>query len=209
MAKQAVPTARDLALFRTVGERGLVNLETVHRLFWAGRTVQTCQGRLTHLVQGGYLQNTVTDARGKAEHIYWLGRKVARLFSAAERASFVQGRPAQAEIAHVLTTWDVIERLQKKYTVTSVLNERALKGVHKKGASVALADGQLCLDGVEHLLEIDSPHYTGQRLQKKMAGFAKSGIPTLWVVRGAARLNTVSQAASGCPRICVVEMDAL
>ncbi len=209
MGNYVEPTARDRELFRLIGVRGLINLETVHRQFWEGSTAQTCQKRLTQLVQGGYLHTAITDARGRAEHIYWLNRNALHLFAAVERTEFVKGEPARAEIGHVLTTWEVVERLQKKYAVTQVTNERALKRVHKKGASAVLADGRLYLDGVEHLLEIDSPHYTGQRLQKKMAGFAKSGIPTLWVVRGATRLNTVSQAASRCPRICVVEMDAL
>ena len=202
---QVQPTERDRAVFRYIGERGVVNIEAIQQNFWAGRKVQTCRDRLTELVKGGYVQTATTDARGKAEQMYWLGRKAEKLFTAAERAGWVKGKPAQAEIGHVLTTREVLEQLQQKYTVTQVTNERTLKSEFKKGGSVVLADGRCCLDGVEHLLEIDSPHYTGRRLRNKVAGFAKAGKPTLWVVNSPARLRTVSHAASECTTIQVVE----
>jgi hypothetical protein len=209
MGKYVQPTARDVALFRHIGQRGLSNTQAIHQQFWAGRKVQTCQDRLTQLVKGGYLHTAMTDARGKAEQIYWLGRKAERLFSAMERAGFVKGRPAQAEIGHVLTTGEVLEKLKQRYRVTDVTTERALKGEHKRGLSIALADGRMRLDGVEYLLEIDSPHYTGQRLRKKVAGFGKAGKPTLWVVASQARLRTVSRAAAGQANIQVVQVNKL
>jgi len=202
-------TERDREIFRYVGQRGLATTQTIHQTFWDGRTLQTAQDRLTQLTKGGYLRTATTDARGRAEQIYWLSRKATQLFSAAERASFVKGNPTQAEIGHVLTTSEVIEKLKGKYQVSHFVHERALKGELKRGASTVLADARAELDGIDYLIEIDSPHYTGQRLRRKGAGFGKAGKPTLWVVGGQARLHTVSQSVAGYANIQVVLLGEL
>jgi hypothetical protein len=207
MKQQIHPTARDLEIFRHVGQRGVSSTAAIHREFWAGRQVQTAQDRLDQLAKAGYLKHQVVTIRGQAHHVYTLGRKATALFSEVQRHSFLT-RIGAGELAHLLRTGEVLDRLRRSHQVTGFVHEHALRsGAARQGKGQGLADAQVTLDGAQTLLEIDSPHYTGQRLRQKVAQLGNAGQPVLWVVGSQARLATVSQAAQGQPSIQVVLHD--
>lgn len=203
MQHQIHPTARDVDIFRHVGQRGVSTTAAIHREFWAGRQVQTAQDRLDQLAKAGYLQHQVVVERGQARQVYALGRKAITLFSEIERRGFLT-KPAAGELAHLLRTGEVLDRLRRSHQVTGFLHEHALRSATRQGTRRGLADAQVTLDGVQTLLEIDSPHYTGQRLRQKVAELGQADRPVLWVVGSQARLETVSQVAGGQANIQVV-----
>src|SRR5690242_12796434 len=111
MKQQIYPTARDLEIFRYVGQRGVSSTAAIHQEFWAGRQMQTAQDRLDHLAIAGYLTHQVMVRHGQAHHVYTLGRKAAALFSDAERRGFLL-RPAAGELGHLLRTSEVVDWLR-------------------------------------------------------------------------------------------------
>lgn len=203
MKQQIHPTPRDLEIFRHVGQRGVSSTAAIHRAFWAGRQMQTAQDRLDHLTTAGYLAHQVVGRRGQAHHIYALSRKAAALFSDAERRGFLI-KPASGELGHLLRTGEVVDWLRATRQVTGFVHEHALRSATRQGTRRGLADAQITLDGKQTLLEIDSPHYTGQRLQQKVAELGQADRPVLWVVGSQARLKTVSQVTGGHTNIQVM-----
>ena len=203
MKQQIHPTARDLEILRHIGQRGVSSTAAIHRAFWAGRQMETAQDRLDHLAAAGYLAHQVVVRRGQAQHVYALSRKAAALFSEAERRGFLL-RPAAGELGHLLRTGEVVDWLRATRQVTAFVHEHALRSAIRHGARRGLADAQVTLDGIQTLLEIDSIHYTGQRLQQKVAELGQADRPVLWVVGSQARLKTVSQAAEDQTNIQVV-----
>jgi hypothetical protein len=203
MKQQIHPTARDLELLRHIGQRGVSSTAAIHRAFWAGRQMQTAQDRLDLLATAGYLQHQVVIRRDQAHHVYALGRKAAALFSEAERRGFLL-KPAVGELGHLLRTGEVVDWLQATRQVTGFVHEHALRSAIRHGAQRGLADAQVTLDGLQTLLEIDSIHYTGQRLRQKVADLGQADRPVLWVVGSQARLKTVSQVALDQTNIEVV-----
>jgi hypothetical protein len=206
MKSQIHPTARDLEIFRHVGQRGVSSTVAIHRAFWVGRQLQTAQDRLDQLAKAGYLKHQVVVVRGQAQHVYALGRKAAVLFSEAEQRGFLR-RIGSGELAHLLRTGEVLDALRRTHQVTGFVHEHALRsGAVRRGGQQGLADAQVTLNGTPTLLEIDSPHYTGQRLSRKVAALGQAGQPVLWVVGSQARLATVRLAAQGQPDIQVVHI---
>ncbi|SRR5579871_2982128 len=206
MKPQIHPTARDLAIFRHIGERGVSSTTAIHRAFWAGRQIETAQDRLDRLARAGYLKHQVVVLRGQAHHVYALGRKAAALFSEAERRGFLL-KPAPGELVHLLRTGAVLDHLRATRQVSGFLHEHGVRSAVRRGARQGLADGLVILDGAPVLLEIDSEHYTGQRLSRKVAELGNAGRPVLWAVASQARLETVRLAAQGYPSIQVAHFD--
>jgi hypothetical protein len=197
------PTARDLEIFRQVGQLGASTTTAIHREFWAGRQLQTAQDRLDQLTKAGYLKHQVLTVQGQAQHVYSLGRQAVALFSEVERRGFLL-KPAPGELAHLLRTGEVLAHLRATHQVSGFVHEHGVRSAVRRGASQGLADGQVTLDGTAVLLEIDSPHYTGQRLREKVAALSQASHPVLWVVASQARLETVSRAAANTPNIEVL-----
>lgn len=190
-------TERDLRLLAWVSARGCAGDEQLARLFWRNRRLQTARERLAKLVAAHYLHSETVDARGHSECMYWVERKGARTLRQADLPVLQQGKPARAEVAHLLKTGDVLIKLGERGKLLTVMHEHALKAAKSKGtgsAQVADAYVELERDGTtEHFfLEIDGAYY-GVRLKNKVIELGQSAYPVRWVVYSRRRFYRIDQ----------------
>lgn len=218
------PTSRDLALFAYLAQLGIASDEQIRAQFWLEARLQTCVDRLEKLVQAGYLHSAFTSARGRCERTYWISRKAQRMLPKASQDQPIKAhRPAEAEVAHLLRTRDVVDLFSRSGRLISFTSEHTLKreAAHgskgasdgqKRGGKSQVADGRLALampfDGAEArgegaqevLLEIDGAYY-GKRLRAKIHALATSALPVLWVTGSRARLARLQALAAPYPGI--------
>jgi hypothetical protein len=121
------PTTRDNAILAYIGETGLASEAQIHARFWPTAKRQTCLDRLRKLCDAGVLANEITSARGRVERVFWTGRRARLLFSADARTHFQSGRPARAEMAHLLRTRAVLDLLYRSGRLISFTSEHRLK----------------------------------------------------------------------------------
>lgn len=210
-----VPTARDLAIMRLVGERGVVAQECLIAHFWPQSTTpRTAQDRLAQLVAAGFLRCERIASRAREEVVYYLARKGTLRLPETDRHLLITGKPAYGEIAHLLRTGDILDRLHARYTLECWHTERLLRSRTSQGGGRApVADFSVVLRdplwGVTAwMVEVDGAYY-GARLAKKVAALGQSGDDLLWVVYSPARLAHLGHLAAPFAGIRPVRFEAL
>ncbi len=205
------PTERDQQIFRYLGEIGCASWDAIFRSFWPeSRSKQACKDRLAQLVAGGYLHTDVTDARGRREHIYWIGRKASLLFDEQARRGFITGPPAPSEVAHVLDMRDGLDNLKAHYRIVSFKPERTLRSEQMVSLGVMgnLGDADLVLaadDGrsVAFVWEVDGKYF-GNKLLAKAQHLGAVGRRVIWTVKSRNRLHTVASVCREYANITVL-----
>lgn len=127
----------------------------------------------------------------------WIARKGSQLFEQEVRAKFQTGRPARAEIAHLLHTNDAVHRIGQRASIVSLRNEHQLKSLKVRTQSQRqVADAHLTIEHAgrrySFSLEIDG-RYSGKRLWQKVQDYGASGQPIVWVVYSQQRLAHLTQ----------------
>lgn len=212
-AQNVQVTKRDRELIRYIAEHGCASFQGLYELFWPGRREQTCKDRLDLLWKAGYIHRDITYAREREEIYFWIEKKGGMLFSQEERQRFALGKPPAVEIAHILHTNDIIERLRTKGRVTQFIREHALKSMKAQTEStfhVADAEVTMEINGHVHsfLVEIDGKYF-GTRLREKVHDYGASGRPVLWVVYTKERLSRIKTLCKSFLNIRPVLYDAL
>ena len=206
-------TERDRSVFEYIGTHGCATSEQIRRLFWDGRKLQTCTDRLAQLVRAGFLQTAPTQCRGTEESMFWIGREARLLFPDELRARFDTGRPARAEIAHVLTSNDVEHRLAQRGSIVSWTRERELKSMQAKGRVFGQTpDAHVIMvrDGRRYSFHIEvDGQYHGRMLRDKLTALGQSSTHVLWVVFSERRLRTITNATRHMPNVRPIHFDAL
>lgn len=204
-------TSRDREVLRFIGQGGIATLDQLHRHFWPGAKLQTCQARLTQLRRVGWLAQERLDLRQRGALAFTLTRAGAEQFSRGEYQRFMIGRPAQAELKQQLLLQEariILEREFKEQGQRMVdwKSERELrqeqqrklhqdnhssfrKGHREKGfrskTKEDIADALITVadqEGKEYQLELEADGaYFGQMLRNKVKALQHNPHPVIWI----------------------------
>jgi hypothetical protein len=153
-------------------------------------------------------------ARRGEEVLYFLARSGAMALPATNRRELIRHKPAYGEIAHLLRTGDILDRLEARYGIVRWRGERFLKsasGRQAQGAQVADFSVELRrpIEGTTAwLVEVDGAYY-GAHLEQKITSLARCGEWVLWVTYASRRLDHLRGKASAFPRIRPTLFEAL
>lgn len=199
LAKQLTP--RDTELILWIGRAGVASLDQVARRFWAGRSLQTAEGRLRRLVRAGYLERHSCNIRRVGEPVFCLTEQGYREFGTAYRERLQVGLPTHLEMKQQLMAQDAYllldAQIQREGSrLVEWRSERELRAEFRRRNAATRRKGELWspLDipdaqatvitgqGQEELLyiEIDGAYY-GKMLCEKAKCLAGSGHRVVWV----------------------------
>lgn len=214
-------TQRDLEIIRFLGKYGCANASQIHASFFEGRTLGRAKNRLDELVKGGFLHSSLTDARGKTERIYWIERKGSMQFEEDVRAIFEKGRPPEKEIAHLLKTVDVMQRLERNHTISEFMHEHKLKSLKAKeafgigggdmqigDALISIAKSGSRLSAGTYMIEIDGDYY-GKKAAHKVKSLGACGMSVLFVCFSTSRYEYMKPRAELASNIMLMHIDSL
>lgn len=202
---------RDRLIFSFIGKYGCANAKQIHGAVFTvnektGRvpTEARCRDRLTQLIRSGYVKTELVKARGKTERIYWIERKALMELDEDKRKTLEAGRPPEKEIAHTLSTVDVINAVSKAHEIRYFVHEHTLKSLKVRemlkfsdlevgDALIDIApsgNGNGYLSEGQTLIEIDGD-YWGEKMRAKAQSLKASNMPVLYVCSSYERLSYV------------------
>lgn len=199
---------RDRLIFAFIGKFGCANSKQIHKSVFTvnGKTPTEarCRDRLTQLARAGYIKTELVQARGKTERIYWIERKALMELDDEKRKTLESGRPPEKEIAHTLSTVDVINAVSKEHEIRYFVHEHTLKSLKVRemlkfsdlDVGDALIDvrpmgsGNGYLSEGQTLIEIDGD-YWGEKMKAKAQSLKASNMPVLYVCSSNERLAYV------------------
>lgn len=200
-------TDRDTRLMRWLGQNGIASLDQLQRVFWPETQPRTARDRLLQLEKAGYLTSHYLDLRRPGELVLCLTARGANLFLKEERRRFMVGLPAAYERYQQLLAGDGRIALERQWAgegrrLVDWLHERELRSHaarHRQlsGARSGTAQPEEIPDAeavimdqagrIERIsIECDGD-YHGQMLRQKIAGFARTERPTIWLTHGQRR----------------------